>query len=344
MAGASPNAKMMLDLGNYRNYECPLMALQHPIPLSLRALNLNLVPVLQTLLRERSVSRAAKTLNLTQPSVSTALARLREILDDPILIQNGRRMELTPRAKELIKPVEAACAALQSIWEPLAFNPGTAERIFTITTSDYGAVLIGPQIISNLAQQAPFVSVNFLNYCEEVALKLKSGDIDFLMLPRSVINRLANFDLQITHLFFEEFVNVVGAKHALASQRRPTEAQIKACRQIVFSSIHVPHDIMSNAPVGAVRGDFKSGREEGLIVARVEQMGVLPILAALTDCVTVIPRRLAELLQPFLPLRIIGRPLPAVDICLAWNPVHDSDLAHRWLRNMIKDLFQQPAE
>ncbi len=343
MVAPPPKRKMMLDLGNHRNYECHVMSLQHPLPLSLRALNLNLVPVLQTLLRERSVSRAAKALNLTQPSVSTALARLRELLDDPILIQNGRRMELTPRAKELIKPVETACAALQSIWEPLAFNPRTAERIFTIITSDYGAVLIGPQIISSLAQQAPFISVNFFNYCEEVILKLKSGDIDFLMLPRSVINGLVNFDLQITHLFFEEFVNVVGAKHALASQRRPTEAQIKACRQIVFSSIHVPHDIMFNTPAGAVREDFKSGREEGLIVARVEQMGVLPILAALTDCVVVMPRRLAELMQPFLPLRIVGKPLPALDVCLAWSPVHDSDLAHRWLRNLIKELFQQPA-
>src|SRR5262249_48767814 len=95
-------------------------------PMLLRTVDLNLIPVLRELLRERKVSRAGANLGLSQSATSAALARLRDALGDPLLVRVGRRMELTERARELIVPVQMASEAAEAVWARREFDPKVA--------------------------------------------------------------------------------------------------------------------------------------------------------------------------------------------------------------------------
>lgn len=122
--------------------------------------DLNLLRVLDVLLRERNVSRAAEQLALSQPAVSNALNRLRETLDDPLLVRVGRQMQPTPRALALEAPLRQA---LQQIAWQLSdgrdFDPARAEQRFEIAVTDYVEQLLMPELLARLAEQAPGLAV-----------------------------------------------------------------------------------------------------------------------------------------------------------------------------------------
>ena len=126
--------------------------------MNIAALNLNLLPVLDALLTERSVSRAGARLGLSQPAVSNALAQLRALLKDPLLVRKAGGMEPTDRALALAGPLRAALLAVeQGLDPPGAFDPAAAERDFTIATNDFVAFAMLPRLLSRLQHEAPRV-------------------------------------------------------------------------------------------------------------------------------------------------------------------------------------------
>src|SRR5215471_14792467 len=122
--------------------------------MNISALNLNLLPVLDALLAERNVSRAGARLGLSQPAVSNALAQLRAILGDPLLVRGPRGMVPTERALALAGPLRGALAALErGLDPPRAFDAATAERSFTIVTSDFVAFVMLPRLLARLSRE-----------------------------------------------------------------------------------------------------------------------------------------------------------------------------------------------
>ncbi len=110
--------------------------------MSARSTNLNLIPILRALLNEQSVVGAAKEVSLSQPAVSGALARLREVLDDPLLVRVGRSMRLTPRAQSMRPQMEQICAEIERLFQERSFDPATADNYFVIAAPDYLAFLL----------------------------------------------------------------------------------------------------------------------------------------------------------------------------------------------------------
>src|SRR5690606_38093968 len=123
--------------------------------------DLNLLRVLDALVRERNVSRAAERLALSQPAVSNALSRLRELLDDPLLVRVGRVMQPTPRALSLEAPIRAA---LQQIHSSLnagqSFDPARSQQRFTIAVTDYVELICMPSLLQRLSQRAPGIHIS----------------------------------------------------------------------------------------------------------------------------------------------------------------------------------------
>ncbi|MDP9083154.1 MAG: LysR family transcriptional regulator [Pseudomonadota bacterium] len=291
--------------------------------MSLRSVNLNLLPVLQALLRERNVSRASASLHLTQSAVSAALSRLREALHDPLLVKIGHRMELTRRASELIGPVDDACETLKIIWEPPRVDPQVLQRVFTITTTDYTGIVIMPAMIESLRAQAPHVSMQFLSLPPDIALSRPPIEIDFIMLTGFGLDRLRDARLKTMPLFQDDFVAVVGSHHRLAQTRKATPEEYLAEPHVIFFP-----------------GDFTpSDGYQRNIVAKVQQFGLLPFAAALTDCVVIMPRRIVLQVQGVMPLAIIYELSPVIQtqVFLTWSKVHDADPGHRWFRNLLRD-------
>lgn len=307
--------------------------------MSLRSVNLNLVPVLQALLRERNLSRAARELHLTQPAVSAALARLRVVMKDPLLVKVGRTMQLTPRALALIGPVEQACAALNGLIAPSSFDPRHAERRFVISTSDYSPVVLAPPLILALAEQAPGVSMHFVNQSIESVEKHRLGDVDLIFVPRVMLDVLTHTEFRTLHVLRDQFVYMIGPGHALYKVRRPSAAQLAAQPQVRFQPASTPAAFQAAPVAGRNFGLYApgDGAPPARDVALVEQFSVLPMIALLSNSMTLAPRRLIEPLQAHLPLRVFDAGLEPIDLCIAWNHRHDADPAHRWFRELVRD-------
>lgn len=131
--------------------------------MSLRRFDLNLLPVLEALLTERNVTRAGERVFLSQSAMSGALAKLRVLFNDPLLIREGRTFALTPRAEELARELRALLPRLEHLATPSpVFDPATAEHTFTIQMSDYSTLVLMPEIVRRLRAQAPHVSIEVL--------------------------------------------------------------------------------------------------------------------------------------------------------------------------------------
>ena len=167
--------------------------------------DLNLLRVLDALLRDRNVSRAAERLSLSQPAVSNALNRLRELLDDPLLVRVGRVMQPTPRALSLEAPIRDA---LQQIEHTLNagdfFEPATSHQRFVIAVTDYVELICMPALMARLAQVAPGIQLAIQHLTPSLpAEALDNGELDlvlgrFLDVPtRFHTRRWANETLQI---------------------------------------------------------------------------------------------------------------------------------------------------
>jgi DNA-binding transcriptional LysR family regulator len=303
---------------------------------------LNLIPVLRALLRYQSISDAAAAVNLSQPTVSVALARLRETLGDPLLVRVGRKMELTQRARDLIKPVEDACDALEAVLLAPTFDPSCAVRSFSIATADYISALLGPPLSAALSRRAPGITPHFTSYSADMGVRHRLGEVDLTIMPRQVIELFGYPELRIKHLFDEQFVDVIGPLHPLAAQETITAAEASLYPRAIFSpAARLPEGF------GAAYGipsdaDVQRGPQPR-IAAKFEQLMPLLMMAGLGDTIVTVPRYLVLRLQNFFALRIIGRALPPIDICLTWSPLLETDPAHRWFRTLLAEIASSQA-
>lgn len=149
-----------------------------------RQLDMNLLAALDILIRTRSVSRAAEEMFLTQSAMSNALGRLRQYFDDPLLVQVGRRMDLTPLARSLEGPVRDIMLRVENavLLSP-EFDPATSARAFSLVVSDYTLVTVGAALSASVAQEAPGVRLNFRPQHLSPWQLLERGEADLLVAP-----------------------------------------------------------------------------------------------------------------------------------------------------------------
>jgi len=181
----------------------------------LRRIDLNLLLTLHALLAEKHVTRAALRLHKSQPAVSHALAQLRDIFKDPLLTRRGAGMALTPRAQDLLQPLDVALRQLNALLGEDAFDPRQAKRCFRVAMSDYAAHLILPTLVKRLRDQAPGIDLVVCQASREAMLaQLADGDIELALgvFPK------ASSGIMVETLFEEHFVSVAD-KRSLAVRR-----------------------------------------------------------------------------------------------------------------------------
>ncbi|MFO7286771.1 MAG: LysR family transcriptional regulator [Gammaproteobacteria bacterium] len=182
--------------------------------------DLNLLLALDVLLKEQSVSHAARQLNLSQPAMSAALGRLREYFNDPILVPYGKKMLPTAHAQGLAPVVAKLLADIDAlISASTVFDPATSQRTFRVCASDYvTTVFLGP-LLAKLANEAPGVRIQ-ISAPDDAALgKLEQGETDLLLVPESFTSKD-----HPSKLLFEERHVVVGCKNNPLF-RRPLTAE-----------------------------------------------------------------------------------------------------------------------
>ena len=299
----------------------------------LRSVDLNLIPVLRELLREQNVSRAAANLGLSQSATSAALSRLRSALGDPLLVQVGRRMELTERARGLIVPVQIAFEAAEALWTRNAFQPGNASRRFVIASADYVAVILGPQLIAQLRKEAPKVTLQFVDMTRRTIERIRHGEIDFGILPKDVLGTFDTTELRSAPLLQDEFVAV----RAKSRRRAPRQGKRPAVAQDEqFATFRVALGDNDTLPDRLVAGH----REPIGTTHTFQQFSILPFIALETGVTALVQKRLAEKLGKYLPIEVVPSPGPMarIELRVFWSVARQQDQAHRWFLELLKRM------
>lgn len=297
--------------------------------MSLRKIDLNLVPVLQILLREKSVSRAAQLLGLSQPAVSAALRRVRAALGDELLVRVGAHMELTPRALDLIVPLDGACEELEQLFVLPSFDPASATRTFVIATPDQATFQLAPGWIDAIRDAAPGVRLRFVDLGDSIHEQMAARAVDFAITPSFFLDDMTAAPLRFRPLFRDRSVALFRSGHPLSERSNITQAALDAYRLLSF---HPGSDWVERKRTPVLLGNRTLDT-----VAFVPQITLLPFLLLDRDDYAIISQRMAERLVTILPL--VWRPLefetPPIDIGIAWSHLKDADPAHRWFRETV---------
>ncbi|MFN3986756.1 MAG: LysR family transcriptional regulator [Rhodocyclaceae bacterium] len=293
-----------------------------------KKLDLNLLVALDAMLTERSISRAAERVHLTQSAMSNALARLREYFDDQLLVQVGRKMELTPRA-ELLK--DAVRDVLVRVDTTIAahpdFVPEQADREFRLYVSDYSLQTLIPHVLALTQAQAPGVRFQLLHQRTEPHRALERGEIDLLVIPRNYCSQEHPLDT----LFNEAFQCVVW-RH---SRRWSSDTMS------LDDYANAGHVVMLPAegqPSFETWFMDRYGLSRHIEVTSFNFTSV-PFLVVGTDRVATVHSRLAQQARQMLPLKCFVPPLPIPEMeqAMQWHKYRTQDPALSWLRSLFHE-------
>lgn len=305
--------------------------MQHEGVPSLAAVDLNLLKALDALLQERSVTRAADRLAITQPSMSAALARLRELFADELLIRVGRTMRPTAFAQSLEPAVRRIIAEIEElVASNLHFDPRDAVRTFTVLATDYAVVVLIQPLIAILEAEAPNVRIQLeAKEIAEHGSRLQRSEIDLAIVPAD-FSRTTTLPSQ--PLFTDRFVAAVWRKNNEVTDPLTFEQ----LGRLPYLSYRVgPIEFM----VDTLLGELGHHRRPDTLV---ESFLLGSLLLRGTRQITFLQERLARRLAHAAELRLIEPPFqtPTLIETMTWHPRSSNDAAHAWLRARIHALAQ----
>jgi DNA-binding transcriptional LysR family regulator len=289
--------------------------------------------VLDALIREGSITRAAQSLETTQPAVSKLLARLRTRFDDPLFVRRGGGVQPTARAVEMAAQVRSLLEMADSLWqERLPFDPAKSEKTFSLLLTDVGMVRFLPPLVARLAEFAPGIKVRALPLdSRHFALKLESGEADLALgaMPRAAGH------LRFQRLYSDGYASVVRRGHPRPTQAR-TRKGFLAEQHILITASDTGHAAHLDTQRALARIIARSN-----ILLQVPSFIAGAIVASQTDGVATLPANLATIIAEPLGMSIFRTPvpLPRIEIAQYWHERYHRDPAHRWLRSITLSLF-----
>jgi DNA-binding transcriptional LysR family regulator len=293
----------------------------------LAGIDLNLVVALDALLAERHVTRAAARLGLTQSAASHALARLRDLLDDPLLVRGpAGAMMPTALAIRLAPQLRKILDELAGVLRGEEFDPATARRTFHLGGSDYSELVLLPRLSSRIAKLAPNVDVWTHVYADRGDDELVNGKLDAVLGPTRAHTRATGMFEKVA--FEESFTCVMRAKHPLAKSKL-TLARYCETPHLMVAPGGTPGSFVDDA-LAAV------GRTRRVAIA-VPHFLVVPYVIEATDLVATLATRIAVLFAKTLDLVLLPPPveIPKFKIALVWHERNHHDAAQRWFRDQI---------
>jgi DNA-binding transcriptional LysR family regulator len=298
------------------------------------SLDIWLVRVLRTLLVERSVTQTALRLNQTQPAISTALRRLREILNDPILVRGKSGMVPTEYGVSLLASAQQVLREVDFVATPHGdFDPSRSRRTFRIAAPDYLNDFFMPTVIAQFREAAPHarLEVDSLTPTLDHSAALESGELDLVIgnwpKPDPRFNK--------SDLFADTVVCMMRADHPLA--------QTPLTRETYLAAPHLAPTPYSGARGGAIDTGFAQARAERRVVATLPYFGLVPQVLLQSDLIFTTTRRFAMHYANMLPLAVVEVPIPFPRIrCYQLShpqPDRPSDVG--WLRALMSQVSER---
>lgn len=291
--------------------------------------DLNLLPIFVALMEERSVTRAAERLGMTQPAMSNALARLRAVLQDQLFIRGRYGVQPTPIALELAPVIADALTKLDdAVLGQQDFDPAKAERLFTIAPNSYVEYVLAPAIVARLGRIAPGVTLRLTPYGADLAETGVVSGATAMVLGR-IVDPPDN--LVVQHLMEESLACVVRADHPEIGDKI-TRKQFEALRHV------------NVVPPGRLRvGLFQALARQDLrrdVAISVTNFFAVAEMVAVTDYCATLPRLICRRLADDRRLKVLPAPvdLGTFPVEMAWHMRYRHDPAHRWLRSLIAEV------
>jgi DNA-binding transcriptional LysR family regulator len=299
--------------------------------------DLNLLVALDALLTEQSTTRAGKRINLSQPAMSCALARLRSYFNDPLLSQVGRNLVPTPLGASLAQPVRELLLRTEATLDsrPI-FDPATARRTFKLLMSDYVSTVLMAEMTTRAEHIAPHLSFEVLPLGLNSISAVESGDVDLLLMP----DQFLPSGIRSEVLFEEHYVCVAWSGNTLVSDRI-TRAQYLQLGHVVARPGAHPRRQPSVDELF-----FDRQGHERRVETVVGEFSVLPQYVVGSMRIATMHNRLAQLYAGYMPLKILPLPfdLPMIREAAAWNRHRDQDLGLAWVRNLLKTTAEHLAQ
>jgi len=310
---------------------------------SLRVFDLNLLKVFDVVMSERSLTRAARQLAITQPAVSNALRRLRDALGDELLVRKGRGLEPTPRAQELWPQVRDALQRLQASLTPTVFVPSDAQTTFVLTMADATAAELMPPLEAVLAREAPNVLLRVLPLTTRDPRKLlDEGQADLAighfpavasdLTARAQAGEAVSF---LHHRLFEgDYVCVMRKGHPLAGKPLTLE-RFCAARHMLVS--------FSGRAYGFVDEALATLQRSRRVVLTVNQFFTAGKVVTTSDLLTVLPRHFVHVtgFADALAVRELPFALAPIHVDALWHQRQDASGSHAWLRAQVTRLARE---
>jgi DNA-binding transcriptional LysR family regulator len=293
--------------------------------------DLNLLVMLDVLLAEGSVARAARRLRLSPSAMSRALARLRETTGDPLLVRAGRGLVPTPRALELRERVGQLVQDGEAVLRPAeTLNLEQLVRTFTLRTSEGFVENFGPDLIALIGAEAPRVRLRFVPKPDKDSTSLRDATVD---LETGVVGETTGPEVRAQALFRDRFIGVVRMEHSL-SQGEITPSRYAAGRHILVSRRG-----LEQGPIDEALKPFGLERE---IITIVGGFSTALALARGSDLIASVPERHTGNLRAGMHSFPLPVSMPEITVSLLWHPRMDADPAHRWLRKCVRDACASP--
>lgn len=309
---------------------------------TLRKLDLNLLKVFDVVMSERSLTRAAHLLSLTQPAVSNALRRLRDALGDELLVRKGRNLEPTPRGQELWLAVRDTLKRLQTALEPSVFEASSANTTFVLTMADATAAELMPPLVALITEQAPSISLRVVplttrdprRLLEEGHADLAIGNFPAVMTDLAARAQSGEAVSFLHHRLFQgDYVCVMRRGHPLAKGPFTLDRYCSA-RHMLVSFSGRAHGFIDDAL--AVLGRRRR------VVLTVNQFFTAGKVVTHSDLLTVLPRHFVNVTG--FADQLVLRELPlaplTIQVDALWHQRQDSSSAHAWLRARVAALAE----
>lgn len=282
------------------------------------------------LYRQRSVSRAAEALDVSQPSISVGLARMRDRYRDPLFVRSAGGMLPTPRAEALAQPFARALQLImEAEKEEPPFVPVSASRRFQVAVTDAGQMIVLPVLVNFLSEASPGISLEVQNITSDTPDAIERGDVELafgFMHPQ-------RRGLYQQPLFEDRFGCIARTDHPIL-RTKLSSASFAAAEHVVVASKGTSTTLLE-------RAFNRLGLRRSVKMIVPTYLGVAELVAT-TNLIATVPLRMGEVLSRGNALRCMPLPfeLPSYPVRQHWHQRHQHDPGHRWLRQSIGELFR----
>ena len=302
-----------------------------------RNFDLNLLPVLVAIHEHGSVTAAAQHLGISQPAVSTALAKLRHQYGDPLFHRSGHGMKATVRMRALIQPLRDALVRMDDTFvSETAFNPRTTQRTFTFAMSDLGEMVFMPQILQRIRKQAPRAAVRSVAAgVPQIARGLENGEIDLAV---GYFPDLREKSFVEKHLFFHHFVCLLRADHPVTASALTMAQFLKLEHAVVYGAGRT-YEVFER--------HLRAKKIHRKVVLETPHFLSIPSVIARSDLVVTVPHAVGVFARDLhTNIRMVQPPLrtPKIDLKMHWHRNFQRDPKNKWLREVVAGLFTDESD